>query len=417
MHTPSLLHNIASLGVLQVVNFLLNLVMIPYLTRVLGVETWGRVVFVQLVVNYFVWFCNWGFYLGGTRKIAENRNNISVLADVFMATFFAQWVLTIASIVILSLLLLYVPFFSKDRLLYVYGIGLLVSNALMPFWFLNGLERIKEVAVIQVLAKVLSIPIILLFVRESGDAHLYIAALAGGAILMGVVTVIRIKKTYLFSYSLPGWKRMYVELKGCADLFFSTTWATLYGALTPTALGLLAGPTVLGYYNLADRARGAATTITQPITHALFPRMLYLFNSKPNEAIVLLKRSGAILFILSGTVSLILWLFAENVLFILGGKDFIAATGSLRWLAVTPLLSTISSFFIHQIIIPAQKSRFYNVAIFATLLLTAMIAVPAIYWMQAEGAAIVVFVAELFFASITLIYLVKNNFFLKRAAR
>lgn len=416
MHKSRLLHNIASLGVLQIMNIALNLVMIPYLARVLGVETWGRVAFAQLVINYFMWFSNWGFYFGGTRKVAENRNNTIALTEVFIATLFAQWFLTIIAILAIALMLLYIPFFSADRMLYVYGIGLLVGNALMPFWFLSGMERLKAVAVIQILGKGLSIPVILLLVREAGDAPFFIAANAGSAILMGMLTLIWIQKTFRFSYLKPGWKRMYMELKESAGLFASTTWANLYGQLTPMVLGLIAGPTALGYYNLGDRARGAATTITQPISHALFPRMAFLFCSRPNEAVVLLKRSGTILFLLSGSISLILWLFAENILYLLGGSDFSAAATSFRWLALTPFLATISAFFIYQIIVPAQKGKFYHAAIFATLVLTVVLVAPAVYWKQAEGAAMVVFVAELFFASITLLYVVKNNFFLKGMA-
>lgn len=417
MHTPNLMHNITALGVLRALSFLLNLAMIPYLTRVLGVEAWGRVVFVQLVINYFIWFCNWGFYLGATRKIAENRGDVAALTDVLRATFFAQGVLAAASVVILAVLLLFVPFFSKDGLLYACGIGLVVGNALTPLWFLNGLERIKEAAVLEIMAKALSIPLILVFVKESGDAHLYLAALAGSAVFAGAVAITRIEKTYPAFSSVPGWSRIYGELRESAHLFISTTWANLCGAVAPAALGLIAGPTALGYYNLADRARGAATTITHPITHALFPRMSYLFNSKPEDAIALLKRSGMILFAASGAVSALLWLFAGDIVLVLGGKEFIAATGTLKWLSAAPLLSTISTFFVYYIIIPARQSRFYHTATFATLLLAVLMVVPAVYWKQAEGAALAVLGAELFFVSITLMYLAKNNFFLKRAVR
>lgn len=414
MKQPRLLQNIATLGLLQVANFTLTLVTLPYVTRVLGVEAWGRVVFVQMMINYLVWFCNWGFYLGTTRKIAANRGNPTELADVYMATWFAQWVLTGAVIILLSGLFLYIPIFSKDRTLYIYGIGLIVGNVLMPFWFLNGMERIREVAAIQILTKMLSIPLIFLLLKDSNDAYLFIEINSGSALLMGIITVVWIKKTFLIPWSFPGMKRIYAELKEGTYLFVSTVWANLNGTLTPTALGIIAGPTELGYYNLADRARGAATTILHPITHALFPRMCHLFSTDQAAAARLLKRSGKIIITVSALISLILWLFAEQILAVLGGKAFNSSIDSLKWLSITPFLTTLSSFFIHQIIIPAQKNKIYYITIFATLCLSALAVVPIIYWKKSEGAAILTFVAELFLATVILISLLKKNFFLKR---
>src|SRR5437879_13462413 len=93
MSQPRLLHNIAALGSLQIANYILGLVTIPIVTRALGVESWGHVAFAQVVLNYFIWVTNWGFYLSATRKVAANRGNIAALSEIFMGTWAAQWAL------------------------------------------------------------------------------------------------------------------------------------------------------------------------------------------------------------------------------------------------------------------------------------------------------------------------------------
>lgn len=415
MKSPNLLKNMASLGGLQIANFALTLAILPYLTRTLGVETWGRVVFVQIVIGYLTWICNWGFYLNTTRKVAASREKPTVLADLYISTWVAQWVLTGAAGVVLVSLSYYVPLFSKDRTLYVAALCLLAGNALTPFWFLNGVERIRQVAIIQILTKLIAIPFFLILIKGSDDANAFIAINGICAILMGIVTATWIQKSFRFSYSLPRWKRIFSELKEGTRLFAASGWASLGGSLVPIVLGSVAGSTELGYYNLADRVKGAATTVLHPITAALFPRMCHLFATDSDSAEALLKRSAGFVLTASASISLIIFLFASEIIFILGGGDFSAATATLKWLAPTPFLITLSSFCTHQIIIPAQKSNVYHAATFAVLCLAVLAVFPFIQWGQSTGAAILVVILELVLAIITVGYLLKNRFLLKTA--
>ncbi|MGI0015774.1 MAG: oligosaccharide flippase family protein, partial [Nitrososphaera sp.] len=366
-------------------------------------------------INYCIWFCNWGFYLSTTRKVAANRSDPAVLSNVFMATWLAQLTLTAIATAILVFLFSFIPFFSREKVLYIYGIGLLIGNVLTPFWFLNGMERIKDVALIQIITKLLAIPPIFFLIHDSGDAFIFIAINACCSIVMGIATVAWIRKRFLFSYSLPRWEGVFLEVKQGAELFVASAWANLSGVLAPTVLGSIAGPAELGYYNLADRVRGAAITVLHPITAALFPRMCHLFALDSRDTEKLLKQSGGLVIITSAFISLTIYLFPHYIISALGGKDFGAATVALKWLAITPLLITLSSFCTHQVIIPAQKSNAYHAITFSTLCLTGLLVLPMIYWKKSEGAAILVFIAESFFAIATMIYIVKNSFFLKRA--
>ncbi|WP_163071558.1 oligosaccharide flippase family protein, partial [Acinetobacter baumannii] len=67
---PSLAENIVSLGALQLSSYLLPVAIAAYTTRVLGIEAWGRVALVQLVLGYFTLVVGWGFSWSATRKIA-----------------------------------------------------------------------------------------------------------------------------------------------------------------------------------------------------------------------------------------------------------------------------------------------------------------------------------------------------------
>ncbi|HER07365.1 MAG TPA: flippase, partial [Bacteroides sp.] len=75
-----LIENFASLGVLQVLNYLLPLVVLPYLTRVIGLEMYGVLAIAAAVILYFQTTVDFGFDFTGTRDIAKNQEDREALS-------------------------------------------------------------------------------------------------------------------------------------------------------------------------------------------------------------------------------------------------------------------------------------------------------------------------------------------------
>ena len=53
-HTSGLRSNIIAMGVVQIGNYAIPLITLPYLARVLGAEAYGKVAFAQVFIAYFV---------------------------------------------------------------------------------------------------------------------------------------------------------------------------------------------------------------------------------------------------------------------------------------------------------------------------------------------------------------------------
>lgn len=411
MKPPNLIHNIAALGSVQVATLLLPLVTLPYVTRVLGVEAWGKVAFVQIMLGYFGMIVNWGFSWSATRKVAAVREDVQKLSSIFMAVWVAQWFLALAVSLLLILLIVFVPFFQKDALFYLYGIGLIVSVALSQIWFLNGLERMKAVAVIQIMPRIIAVPIYFLLIRSPRDAPLMIAINAASSLISGMLTIFWIRKNIALRWQYPSFLPVWQELKEGGMLFASTVWINLYTTLTPVILGIIAGPVAVGYFALADRARQAAQSVLIPISQALFPRMSYLFVHDPAQARYLLKRSGIGVAGISGLISLTLWIGAKPIILLLGGQDFLPASQVLRWLASLPFVISLSNLFGVQVMLPNHKNKAFNLILGAAGALSLCMIFPFILWKEADGAAINTVLTECFVTITMWVYLMKKNFF------
>lgn len=411
--SPRLIHNIAALGSVQVVGLLLPLITLPYVTRVLGVEAWGRVALVQIILGYFGLVTNWGFALSGTRKIAAARGDNQKLSEIFMASWAAQWLLGVVAIIILVVLIMFFPFFHANALYYAFGLGVIISGVLLPVWFLNGLERMKHVATIQIATRLITVPLIFIFIQSPADAPFMIAIGAASGVLGGIFTIIWMKKNLGLVWRLPRWNQMITELKEGGVIFGSTIWIGLYTTLTPTILGVVAGPIAVGYYALADRARQLAQSALSPISHAMFPRFSHLFQNDAAQARHLLRRSAKFILLLSASASLALWLLAEYIVILLSGEEFRPAIAVLKWLAPLPFVISLSNIFGVQIMLPNHKTKAFNRILGVAGTLSLCMIYPLIKWNGAVGASLNTFITECFVTLVMGHYLWKTGFFVQ----
>lgn len=408
---PRILHNIAALGSVQILNYLLPLITLPYVTRVLGVEVWGTVALVQIVIGYFTLVTNWGFSMSGTRKVAAHRNEHELVVDIFFAVWVAQWLLCAVAILLLALLILFVPFFNKYAAYFVWGIGSIISSVLFPIWFLNGLENMKQVATIQVATRVTAVPLIFLLVQGPQDGPLILAIGAISGIIGGAITLVWINKHLGLTWRWPSKVRILDELREGAAIFISSVCISLYTSLTPTILSLVAGNVAVGYFALADRVRQLAQSTLAPISQALFPRMSHLFQTDSTQARVLLQRSSKLILLISVSASIVLWILAEYIVIFLAGEQFRPATMVLKWLAPLPFVISLSNIFGIQIMLPNFMTKVFNRILGVAGALSLVMIVPLIEWKAAEGAAINTFITECFVTLVMAFYLWKTGFF------
>ena len=373
---------------------MLTFAAIPYLTRVLGVSGWGKLVFIQISLSYLCWFTNWGFYLGGTQSIAAFRDNIDKKNNIFSAIWTSQLLITLVVSFIFIVLISNIDFFYKDYFLYLSGLLVIIGNLLMPLWYLNGIEKIVESSFAQILVKFFSLPLYIYFINGPNDISRYFIINGSVAILVGLAMLLWMHIRLRVVYLLPSFYEVIKITKENSSLFLSTILANVNTSIVPYSLGFYSGDEALGLFNIADRMRGAAVQILHPISHALFPRMGYLMANDRYSAKILLKKSGIILTVLSLILSIILFIFSDNIVYLVAGIEFQNAGILLKILAVSPLITTLSSFLIYQIIIPEGFDSSYLIGISTMGLISLLFAIPILIFYGTYGSAMLVVAVE-----------------------
>ena len=394
MSLPRLRDNILALSVVQAGNYLVPLLALPFLARVLGIRAYGEVVFVQTVMMFGMLLVDFGFSWSATRDIAASRDDRAKVSTLFAGTWGLQWLLLAVVVLVVLLSMLWLPSLRPNASLYLTGLGIVLGQVLFPLWLFQGLEALKVAAVIQVVGKVLALPWLLIWVDGPQDQVAAIAFFSASSVLSGLGAVWWIHRSKWVEWFWPSRADLAQAFRQGAWIFGSRVSISLYTTAVPLAVGLWAGPAQLAAFNLADKVRVLIQGFLAPVAQALFPRMSYLINRDRVAAFSLLTKSAWLVGFVSLLSGGLVWWFAEEIMLILGGKDFINTGDILRWLAFVPLMVAGSNTLGVQVMLPRGMNRAFTTILTAASIMSLVGLYPAVMNAEARGAAQLVLLVE-----------------------
>ena len=86
----TLYKNMTALGVLQIANYLIPLLVLPVVSRVLGATLFASVGYAQNIITYLTLLVNYGFEYSATRQIALAGDNNERKRQLFWAVVSAK---------------------------------------------------------------------------------------------------------------------------------------------------------------------------------------------------------------------------------------------------------------------------------------------------------------------------------------
>jgi O-antigen/teichoic acid export membrane protein len=398
MSLPSLRVNIFSLGIIQIANYGIPLLILPHFIRVLGSKAYGEVVFIQTVMVFGGFLVEFGFNWSATRKISECRFDIKKVSRIFSNTWFAQWLLSASFAAFLVILSIFSHELQQHSVLYLVGFGMIVGQVLFPVWLFQGLEALRAVAIIQFFGKLSAIPIVLFFVNDSSDRIWALFFYTASNILTGGISLLWLVRNKMVDWIHPDGKEVFQTIRSGALLFFSRISTNISMTLMPLAVGAWADATQLAYFSVAEKIRNVIQSLLAPISQALFPRMIFLFGTNRQAAYSLLKKSGFYTLLISGFIGLSVWLLSEWIMVSLGGDGFSEGAEVLRWLAFAPFAASLTNVFGVQIMLPLGMNKIFSSILTISSVVVFFAAYPIIKAYAAVGAAQLVFYIECFVA-------------------
>ena len=164
-----LLGNFFSLSILQIFSYVLPLLTLPYLVRILGVETFGLISFATAFIIFFNILVDYGFNLSATREISVHRENKKKTTEIYSSVLTIKFILIILSFIILSFIVFIFEKFNSHIELYFITFISVIGQAFFPIWYFQGMEKMRYITIINISSKVIFTMAIFIFVHKVGS--------------------------------------------------------------------------------------------------------------------------------------------------------------------------------------------------------------------------------------------------------
>lgn len=348
--------NFSYLSILQVFNLTLPLLAYPYLIRVLGVETYGIVVFAQAIMMYFSMLINFGFNISATKDIAQYKEDKIQIDKIVSSVYSIKMTIWVLSFLLLLVLIIIIPTFKENWFLFVITFGVTFNDLLFPQWFFLGVEKMKYITFINITSKVIFTCLIFICISEKEDYILVPVFHSVGAFIGGIISIyiLVVKEKVRFSFQkIKILKFYFIE---SLPLFISAASIQIYVNANRVLVGLFLGMSEVAYYDLGEKI---LRLIKMPVGMLGQVTFSSLAIEKSIAKINKFTKIGVLLTLLL-VIQVIL--FSEFITVLLAGKDMIKAVPIMRILSISALMYALGQFLGNsRLIIFGYKKEFSQI--------------------------------------------------------
>lgn len=389
----NIVKNISSLYSIQIINYLFPLLTIPYFTRTLGVEGYGKLVLAQSIALYGAAIINYGFSLSATRKIAIVRNNSAEVTNIVTNTVSGMVVLSLLVIILIFLCEALGAFYPIRTLIFEVLLLTLVSGWNFQ-WYFRGIEKMEYLAMLEAFNKALFTISIFILVKNRNDEGLILGLQSLFILLSTIIGLVLLRRhVFLKNVSFLAGAKTLVEGK---ETFIFTSLATIHSNIPVVLIAYLASPAFAGIFAGAYKlTKQIMLTLAQPVWDALYPRLSYslhsseyVFRQKEVYRILLLNLAFGVFY------TVILFFCAEPVIRIIFGDEFVQGRAVVQVLVFAcPFI--ILNVSILNIFISQKLEKVVNISTLLNILVLTVLTIFFANFFTMTGGAIAVVISEI----------------------
>lgn len=383
------------LNVLRVASIaVISIFTIPHVSRVLGPENLGRVEYVFTILNYFVLFSALGIPMYGIREVARYKDDSRGRNKVVLELYLILLVTTLLSYLGIFVVYQLAYFASYRDLIVIMSAMVLLSNAGAE-WFFQGTENQLFITVRNVIVRALVFVLILYFISVPGDYKVYALLLVianFGANIFNFIIILRGILKEQFAWKEVDLKR---HFRPVLTIFIATISVNIYLQLDYLLIGSFSGAKYVGFYSIANKLIRFLITFITLVGAVLLPRVSYLYLNDREQYKMYLAKSFNILLLMSVPFSVFFFVYAENIVQLMGGPQFIPSVLTMKILSPLCLIVSMAYFLGFIVLYPQSRERIYTFATVISALLSLGLNYFAIRYYQQNGAAVVAVLAEL----------------------
>lgn len=327
MKKNKLLQNTIFLYILTFSSYFFNFISIPYQTRILGPELFGKIGMALAISTYFKLFFDFGFILSATEDVSKNRDNKNIISKIITSVNILKILFIFIGLLVFIIAISISSNLREYYLLYLLYFIYVAIDTFQPDYVYRGIEDMKVITIRNVIIKAF-FTILIFIILKSKEQYMLIPVLnICGSLISLIAVYIHVFRKLGITFckvKLNEVKRMFNNSK---IFFLSRIASTIYGATNTFILGILY-PTgnTLGYYSSSEKILQAGRSMMSPISDSVYPYMV------KNKDFKLIKKILLILMPIITIFGIIGFVLSEKICILLFGEEYVGSAVVLRYM-------------------------------------------------------------------------------------
>lgn len=303
----SLRKETAYLYAIQISNFAIPLLTLPYLTKVLGLAGIGKLGIVQTIFFFMGFLIDFGFTYSASRDISLNSRNEEQLNKIYTNVQLLRFIFFSFVSFILVVILFNLNITEQERLAYIISVVSSFSFVLIPGWLFNGLSRNSILSFFTLIFKILTLVPIFLFVNNSDEYLLAFIFQNSSLIIFGIIILIYVKINQKIKFSIKDIDLFYIRkiFKESFDVFSGSALSIVYTTFVPFLIKISLGDKWVGIYVLVEKILSILKQMFMPIIQAFYAKICILYSENKIQQVQVITKKILILYFLLTVIAIV----------------------------------------------------------------------------------------------------------------
>nr|WP_314494062.1 oligosaccharide flippase family protein [uncultured Chryseobacterium sp.] len=397
LESKKLFKNIASLGVIQVVNYIFPLLTVPYVSRILGPHGLGLINYVTAFVTYFTLVVTYAFDMSATRSVSKNADNPGEINNIFCKATNARLILFLLSSCFFLVFIFTIKKFSDNLMLSLIIYLNVVSVLISTQYLYQGLQKISFFGWLSFIKGILLTISVFILIQNQNDYIIYAFITSFLNLLINLFLLFYAHILFGLKFRFLSPKISLKVIRSDRHLFLSSVVFNLYTSTNIVILGMFQSSKIIGYYTVALGLINIIQSVVNiPMSTALFPFIGNSFSKSLHHGLDQLRRIFPLVFYITFAGGLLLFIFAPFLVTLIYGKAFMNSIISVRILCFLPLLSCLSSLLGTLTMINLNMDKEFLKVTFLAALISLLLNFSLGYYLGYIGTSISYLSTEIF---------------------
>ena len=322
------------------------LILIPYVSRTIGLARYGITEFSIELAAFFGTIILYGFDFTMSKNLSRDRNNKSYFSNLFWKVFYSRISITVILIPVFWITGNYFIDHLFTTTILLYSFLFLISRLFSSWWFFQGMENIKWIAIGNFLTKALVLILVLLFVKNEDDYPLVVFAFGMSQFLINIVAWLWIIFKYKIQFYIFRFKEILNLLKDSFFTFLNEFLILMFTSVNILIVKNYLSVEELGLYVAAMKVVIITQNLViQSVSKSLYPNLALAFKKNPVEYKKKLEKFRNILAWILVVLAFVIIIGKEFIVQFLFGSSFSQVTSLLAYVSFLPFLIGMTNIY------------------------------------------------------------------------